>query len=101
MPRCLECHGSYAESVGRPIAINRYQKTSLVLGVSCERCHGPGREHVFRHQSGNVRSGEAIVNPAKLPRDRDLEVCAQCHAGMRFPIAPLFRMSLEKTWTGI
>ncbi len=91
MSRCLECHGSYAESLGRPQAINRYEKTSLVLGISCERCHGPGLEHVSRHHSGTAHfQGEAIVNPAKIPRDRDVEVCAQCHAGMRFPIAAAF-----------
>lgn len=91
MPRCLECHGSYAESLVGPLTNNRYNKASVVLGVSCERCHGPGREHVSRHQSANVDiSAEAIVNPAKLARDRNVEVCAQCHAGMRFPIAPAF-----------
>ena len=91
MPRCLECHGSYAESLVVPQAINRYSKTSIVLGISCERCHGPGREHVYRHQSVTPDdSPEAIVNPAKLRRDRNVEVCAQCHAGKRFPIAPAF-----------
>jgi hypothetical protein len=91
MPRCLECHGSYAEPLVGPQANNRYNKTSVVLGISCERCHGPGREHVSRHQSASRgNSPEAIVNPAKLPRDRNIEVCAQCHAGKRFPIAPAF-----------
>jgi hypothetical protein len=90
MPRCLECHGSYAQSLPGPQPENQYNKSSLVLGVSCERCHGPGREHVARHQSSEHVSDEAIVNPAKLARDRDVEVCAQCHAGMRYPIAPAF-----------
>lgn len=91
MPRCLECHGSYAASLAGTQTNNRYNKTSLVLGVSCERCHGPGREHISRHQSTNAEiSSEAIVNPAKLSRDRNVEVCAQCHAGKRFPIAPAF-----------
>jgi Cytochrome c554 and c-prime len=91
MPRCLECHGSYAESVAGQPPNNHYKRNSLVLGISCERCHGPGREHVARHQSaGASASSEAIVNPAKLPRRRDVEVCAQCHAGMRYPITPAF-----------
>jgi hypothetical protein len=90
MSRCLECHASYAESLAGQLN-NRYKKSSLVLGISCERCHGPGREHVSRHQSGSSdNSAEAIVNPAKLARDRAVEVCAQCHAGMRWPIAPAF-----------
>lgn len=90
MPRCLECHGSYAESLAGPPPNNRYTKASVVLGISCERCHGPGREHVSRHQSGSTVLAEGIVNPAKLPRDRDIEVCAQCHAGMRWPTAAAF-----------
>jgi len=89
--RCLECHASYAELLTDSQLDNRYNKTSLVLGIACERCHGPGREHVARHQpdwAGNA--AEAIVNPAKLGRDRQVEVCAQCHAGMRYPIAAAF-----------
>jgi hypothetical protein len=92
MTRCLECHASYAESLVQSPMNNRYRRNSLELGVTCERCHGPGREHVTRHRSANSTgaAAETIVNPAKLPRDRDVEVCAQCHAGMRWPIAPAF-----------
>src|SRR5258708_36673679 len=82
IPRCLECHASYAESFAGPEPNNRYNKASVVVGISCERCHGPGSEHVARHRSGSSgTSAEWIVNPAKLPRDREVEVCAQCHAG--------------------
>ena len=38
--RCLECHASSFESRAPPE--NLYNKTSLVLGISCEKCHGPG-----------------------------------------------------------
>ena len=82
IPRCLECHASFAESFTGSEPNNRYNKASVVLGISCERCHGPGREHVASHRSGSSgTSAEWIVNPAKLPRDREVEVCAQCHAG--------------------
>ena len=91
MTRCLECHASYAESLAGPPPDNHYKKSSLALGISCERCHGPGSEHVSRRQSGSADTRmQRIVNPAKLPRDRDVEVCAQCHAGMRWPIAAAF-----------
>lgn len=90
-PRCLECHSSYAESLPGPPPDNHYQRTSLILGVSCERCHGPGSTHVAKHRSSDGSyTGEAIVNPVKLSRDRQADVCAQCHAGMRYPIAPAF-----------
>ena len=42
-------------------------------GIDCQRCHGPGGRHVEMPQAGN------IVNPARLDRDRQLEVCMQCH----------------------
>jgi hypothetical protein len=89
--RCLECHASYADSLEGPQPNNRYKMTSVVLGISCERCHGPGREHVARHRSGSTDiSARWIVNPARLPRDREVEVCAQCHAGHGKPLAAPF-----------
>ncbi len=90
VPRCLECHGSYFEWMPPPA--NRYNKASLVLGIWCEKCHGPGREHVARNRSKSPpRPGteaEAIVNPAALPRDRQMDVCGLCHSGAATPIQP-------------
>ncbi len=82
-PRCLECHAS--SFVSRPPAENSYNKTSLVLGISCEKCHGPGSEHVARYRSASPPrspAAAAIVNPARLSRDRQMDVCALCHAGI-------------------
>lgn len=89
-PRCLECHATRFDSVPPPS--NRYRKDSLVLAIGCERCHGPGRDHVDREHSTNPpaagSSQIAIVNPARIPRDRQLDLCALCHAGGGNPIAP-------------
>lgn len=89
-PRCLECHITRFDSTPPPS--NRYIKDSLVLGIGCERCHGPGREHVDREKSANppaVGSPQiAIVNPSRLARDRQLDLCSLCHAGGGNPIAP-------------
>jgi hypothetical protein len=58
---CLFCHNGY------PSAAN----AGLASGIDCQRCHGPGEAHA---------SGRGpIVNPAKLPAARRLEVCLQCH----------------------
>ena len=87
--RCLECHGSSFESRAPPE--NSYNKASLVLGISCEKCHGPGGEHVARYRSPTPPrslADAAIVNPAKLPRDRQIDVCALCHAGAGNPLTP-------------
>jgi tetratricopeptide (TPR) repeat protein len=54
----------------------------LPEGIDCQRCHGPGRAHVAaaRNKSSSpqlIRT--TIVNPRNLPRDRQMEVCMQCH----------------------
>ena len=88
-PRCLECHASYFESLTPPE--NRFNKSSLVLGITCERCHGPGRKHVALYSNGGTLpagASKAIVNPAKLARERQLDLCSLCHAGSVKPIAP-------------
>jgi len=89
IPRCLECHASYFEWL-QP-SINRYRKTSLVLGIFCEKCHGPGREHVALHRAKSPPSpgiSEKIVNPAALARDRQIDICGLCHSGNGTPIQP-------------
>lgn len=87
--RCLECHASSFET--RSPSANSYIKTSLVVGISCEKCHGPGGEHVARYRSATrpqSSSDTAIVNPAKLARDRHVDVCSLCHAGAGDPRTP-------------
>jgi hypothetical protein len=88
VPRCLECHMAYAESVDGPAPPNHYKPSSLVMGVSCERCHGPGGEHAGASTTNKAAGG--IVNPTKLTRERQLELCSQCHGGIRIPVMAVF-----------
>jgi hypothetical protein len=93
VPRCLECHAAYFASVPSDKSENHYLKTGFVLGISCERCHGPGRQHVVQERSkggANSASHGSIVNPAALPRERQIDVCAQCHGGVGEQLAPAF-----------
>ncbi len=88
-PRCLECHASSFVSQAPPG--NSYDRSSLKLGISCEKCHGPGGEHVARYRSFSpppTIATAAIINPARLPRDRQMDVCALCHAGIGQSTAP-------------
>lgn len=85
--RCLECHATTFVSGAPPE--NAYERSGLMLGVGCEKCHGPGAEHVKRYQSANPPrsvADAAIVNPARLARDRKIDVCALCHAGIGQPL---------------
>jgi tetratricopeptide (TPR) repeat protein len=77
--RCLECHNTWFEHA--PGTRNQYKREHVILGVTCEKCHGPGREHVAYHQAHtDAEAGQAIVNPSRLARERLLEVCTQCHS---------------------
>jgi hypothetical protein len=80
VPRCLECHASYFESKAPPP--NRYDKAAFVVGITCEKCHGPGREHIRRETLKRSDISDAgILNPAKFSRERQMDLCAWCHAG--------------------
>jgi tetratricopeptide (TPR) repeat protein len=78
-PRCLECHTTYFEHV--PGTSNEYHRESIIPGVTCESCHGPGREHVEHHrQHPALKRGFAVVHPGKLSRERQMDLCGQCHS---------------------
>jgi hypothetical protein len=88
-PRCLECHGTSFESTAPPV--NRFNRSSLVLGITCEKCHGPGQQHVALYSASTPPphgASKAIVNPASLTRNRQIDTCALCHAGLGKPLAP-------------
>jgi hypothetical protein len=82
-PRCLECHVTYLEPLSPDPAENRYDRVTLVTGISCEVCHGPGAKHAALHRNGvhASSSGEMILNPARFSRDRQVDMCALCHNG--------------------
>lgn len=76
--RCMECHNTWFAH--EPGTRNSYRHDSFLMGVTCENCHGPGREHVeFHTAQGQGVSAHKIVNPARLARERQIEVCTQCH----------------------
>ncbi len=91
VPRCLECHATQIVARSPDPLSNQYDPTSLVTGISCERCHGAGTEHIALHQAKTTTAagapagsaGETILNPAKFTRDRQVDLCALCHNGIR------------------
>src|ERR1700722_638465 len=79
-PECMFCHNGYPQ--GDAGLERSIFPEKLPQGIDCQRCHGPGRAHVEAAMSGHatpelVRS--TIVNPGSLDRERQLEVCMQCH----------------------
>lgn len=83
---CLQCHASQLQAV--PGTQNGYRDPAfLESGVGCERCHGPGKNHVERMRAGQPHEARSIVNPAKLEANRRDSVCAQCHLAGEVRIA--------------
>jgi predicted CXXCH cytochrome family protein len=87
---CYSCHVS-REKKNFDIEQLRYATTWQDFGVNCERCHGPGREHVAVARAKITRSGslaaaektaidKSIVNPGQLDPARNTMICAQCHS---------------------
>ena len=78
---CAPCHTSQLSFPGgaaRPAAA-----TFREGGINCEMCHGPSLDHVERLKSGaRPASGVAAtpINFHRLPAERYVAVCAQCHA---------------------
>ncbi len=69
-PGCLQCHASGVQQIAG--TQNAYASPPFREGgVACERCHGPGSDH--------IATGNRMVNPVKLaPAERD-SICEQCH----------------------
>ena len=79
---CMFCHNAYPEV--SPARGPRDDPVFLGVpqGIDCQRCHGDGGEHARLAGAPGSRSEDArraIVNPSRLPRDRQMEVCLQCH----------------------
>jgi Tetratricopeptide repeat/Cytochrome c554 and c-prime len=77
---CISCHNQYPTPV--PGSLNKYSE--MPAGIGCERCHGPGSLHVLEKLAGHLvdtaqMPGPTIVNPRRLPRDLQMDLCQRCH----------------------
>ena len=64
-PTCDGCHS---------VDYNIKTKQVVEWNVGCERCHGPGSEHVAHPTQGN------IINPARFDYVQANDTCIQCHS---------------------
>ncbi len=75
---CLYCHAGRVATMGASDLRMEVEE----LAISCERCHGPGALHVAERKANRpVRDGldDSIVNLRHLSRERQEDVCSQCH----------------------
>jgi hypothetical protein len=82
---CFFCHGAdpgLSKDGDSRLAATHAMPAELPQGIGCQRCHGPGSGHVALAAGGIGTSQEirgAIVNPGRLSRERQRDVCYQCH----------------------
>jgi hypothetical protein len=70
---CFACHSTAAIN-GLELQLER-----LIPGVSCEACHGPGRDHIAAMEAKRF-SDKHIFNPGKMESDElGQEFCGSCH----------------------
>jgi len=87
--RCVECHSTWVHHV--PGTANQYHREGRILGVTCESCHGPGKRHAHHHKNNPQDTlAQHIVVPSKLERERQIEVCTQCHSNAMKHLGPAF-----------
>ena len=81
---CLKCHVTFAENASNVQESNQYEKTSILYGIDCERCHGPSEKHVVSHRKNpEAKTAKFMLSLDSLTQQQRLDVCAQCHSGSR------------------
>jgi predicted CXXCH cytochrome family protein len=77
---CMSCHNGYPRAPVTDDGNGPVFPGALPEGIDCQRCHGPGQAHIDAIQSDNIEAGrQAIANPGRFDRERQLEACMQCH----------------------
>ena len=109
--RCFACH-----STGSTIG-DRFERSRIIPGITCEACHGPGLKHanvqkVARLQGQVLESGQEeglIFDPGKLSPADAVDFCGACHgtwwdvklapaAGLSNVRAQPYRLERSRCW---
>jgi tetratricopeptide (TPR) repeat protein len=76
--RCLYCHVTRYRDFREPPPEEGAGPTAADSGIGCERCHGPGANHLAAVKADF--SDPAIVNAGNATAAMITEQCADCHA---------------------
>ena len=93
--RCMECHATFMQPTSQPDKVpEAFSRDNIIYGVDCEKCHGPAAKHVeFQTQNPRLSTSKFIINPAKLSRQQNLDLCALCHGGKIQKTTPSFQFT--------
>jgi tetratricopeptide (TPR) repeat protein len=101
--RCLYCHVTRSRDFRDPPPDDGAGPTAADAGIGCERCHGPGANHLVAVKAGFPDL--AIVNAANATAAMITAHCGDCHKVGRFraiaqaPGDPRFIRSTAATLT--
>lgn len=79
---CIFCHTAYPLASDRKTQDDeQVMPATLPEGIDCQRCHGPGAAHIraAHAKASDEEIQNTIVDPGRLSRERQLEVCMECH----------------------
>jgi len=103
-PLCFGCHSTASSTDGL------FRPDRLILGVTCEACHGPGAQHVAQMSlEHDARTSTLIFNPARLSPADSVDFCGACHrtsadvslnpiSGIFVLRFPAYRLEQSRCW---
>jgi Flp pilus assembly protein TadD len=75
---CASCHNTRLRKNYDPLT-DSYRTSMAEMGVGCEACHGPMKDHVTWQQAHrNQKEKDPTLRP--MTRDQMLDTCGMCHA---------------------
>ncbi|MDE0589184.1 multiheme c-type cytochrome [Halocynthiibacter sp. C4] len=80
--RCAECHATGFRKNYDSVS-QSYASDQVEIGVGCEACHGPGRDHVEWAENGAKEDGQGSyfsMNFAEAGAEGEIQQCAGCHS---------------------
>jgi hypothetical protein len=73
--RCFGCHFT------APTTEGKFNPAAAIPGVTCEACHGPGRQHADAMKQRRSVSGDApMFIPSRARPQESVDFCGACHA---------------------
>lgn len=80
---CASCHSTNLHKNYNHVT-DTYKTSYSIINVSCESCHGPGKQHIDYIKDGNYSKNKVIGSYLKLGKKsgqlEQIITCAPCHA---------------------
>ena len=70
--RCFACHAT-ASTINE-----KFDRTRIIAGITCEACHGPGLGHALAERTEQVPG--SIFSPSHLNPADSVDFCGACHS---------------------